>query len=183
MAGRRAENAARGLLKKLGAGDRPPINVRRIAESLGLAVVESSELELGERGQISGLLLRREGRTICVLNKLQSRTRRRFTLAHELGHFLLHPAQESYIDVVARSARSSEGTDLWEIEANAFAAELLMPASLVIECAPDDLDPSFHDDQDKIVELAKTFRVSREAMTFRLMNLGLFVSSPIGTAF
>ena len=63
--------------------------------------------------------------------------RQRFTIAHEIGHFLLHTDEDVHIDekrpIGRRDDLSSQAVDACEIEANQFAAELLMPESLVRE--------------------------------------------------
>ena len=180
MGRRRAENAAHRLLQQMGIGEHPPIDVRWIAKELGISILERPRLYKAGYGVISGLLLRREGRTICILNKDHASTRRRYSLAHEIGHFNLHPPEEAYIDVAARSDRSSDGTDPREIEANAFAAALLMPERTLCKQVPIPLDISFEDDAEKVSQRAKKFNVSTMAMTYRLLNLGLLVDKPAG---
>jgi Zn-dependent peptidase ImmA (M78 family) len=180
MGRRRAENAAHRLLQQLRVGEHLPIDVKKIAKTLGIAIVERPQLSKAGYGTISGLLLRREGSTICIINRDHSPTRRRYSIAHEIGHFILHPPEEAYIDVAARSDKSSDGTDPREIEANAFAAVLLMPEQLLRQCVPRPLDISFEDDAEAISQLAKEFNVSTMAMTYRLLNLGLLVESPAG---
>lgn len=172
MGRRRAENTARRLLQEQGFAASLPICLRKLAAKLGISVVERPNLMLNDE-PMSGLLLRREGQTICIVNKDHAVTRRRYTVAHEIAHFVLHPAAESYLDVVARSPASALGEDPKEIEANAFAAELLMPEELIREQVSEPLHLSFEAEERKIRELAKRFRVSRPAMTFRLLNLDL----------
>jgi len=70
-----------------------------------------------------------------------------------------------------RDERSSEGTDEHEIEANIFAAELLMPAAF-LERDLEQLDPADLLDEDGLISLAAAYRVSPQALTFRLANLG-----------
>jgi len=94
--------------------------------------------------------------------------RQRFTLAHELGHHILHknvkteylPRQESYW--------GEEKPDI-EKEADFFAACFLMPKELVIKV--------FKEKTKKINELAILFGVSPQAMRYRLSFLGLKASS------
>src|SRR5262249_27226401 len=150
MGRRRAENAAHRLLQQLDVGESLSIDVRGIAKTLGMAIIERPQLSKAGYGTISGLLLRREGRTICIINKVHPRTRRRYSIAHEIGHFILHPPEEAYIDVAARSEKSSDGTDPREIEANAFAAALLMPEPLLRQRVFRPLDISFEDDAEAI---------------------------------
>jgi Zn-dependent peptidase ImmA (M78 family) len=171
MSRRRASSAARQLLRKLDDCDDLPIDVEKIAARLGIEVVFralDAELSLPS-GNTSALLLRRHGRSICVVNENHAFTRRRFSIAHEIGHFLLHPPKESY-DVIARDDHSSEGIYREEIEANAFAAELLMPEHLVRSRVKGPLDLF---SEECISELAALFNVSQVAMTHRLTYLGL----------
>ena len=99
--------------------------------------------------------------------------RARFTIAHEIGHFLMHSKEQPiFIDktpkILFRNSASSTGEIFKEKEANAFAAALLMPKDLierVIINAPDDVEKA-------IKYLANEFGVSEQAMTFRLSNLG-----------
>ena len=98
---------------------------------------------------------------------IQNEGRRRFTLAHELGHHLLRHSASFYVDFVdvGGTAGDSPGYN-WQHEraANEFAANLLMPADLVRAAFRRDPDGQ---------RLATTFAVSRLAMGFRLAALGL----------
>lgn len=176
---RRAANAASRLLRDLRVHPTPPVDIEAIARQLGIDIVERAGLRLPGRDGLSGLLLQRKGHTICVVNRDHHINRRRFTIAHEIGHYLLHPRQESFIDpdfsLAARDNMSSEGVDPQEIEANAFAAELLMPGEWLLNEVrrPHELDV-FEDAT--IKHLAQRYGVSVQAMTLRLTNLGLLSS-------
>ena len=68
--------------------------------------------------------------------------------------------------VLMRDPKSATGTEKVEIEANQFAAELLMPEALIkqaLESEPFDID-----DDSPIEELAKKFRVSKQALEYRI---------------
>ena len=118
---------------------------------------------------------------IIGLNVSHSKTRQRFTLAHELGHILLHKSatgglhvDETDFFVRFRDPISSDGSDRDEREANAFAAELLMPQGFLakdIATVSDRLSVS--SDETFLSELAARYGVSRQALSFRLINLGL----------
>jgi Zn-dependent peptidase ImmA (M78 family) len=167
-----AEGRAAELLEKLGVRT-APIPVEKIAVQLGLVVERAV---LGD--DVSGLLVVQDGRGVIGINTTQSPTRQRFTVAHELGHFVLHPtAMPVFIDKsflkpyfsAFRNFASSTGEDILEREANSFAASLLMPEKLVHQ-AITELQVDLADD-DEVEALAKWFRVSRQAMSFRLANL------------
>lgn len=90
--------------------------------------------------------------------------RRRFTLAHELGHFLMH--EGDFTDNGFETPSSSI-----EREANLFAKELLMPSHLVTQIYKG--FKSLNIELDIVSELSWAFRVSKESMVIRLSELGL----------
>jgi Zn-dependent peptidase ImmA (M78 family) len=157
-----------------------PVPVEQLGRALGV------EIRLAPTEEpLSGFLLREDQahRAIIGVNQAQHRHRQRFTIAHELGHFLLHAGQDLYVDGHAESGlkmsrrdeAASAGTNVEEIEANAFAAELLMPATFLqadlAEAIPRDrLD---EEGLDRLLDqLAATYEVSKQALTYRLVNLG-----------
>jgi Zn-dependent peptidase ImmA (M78 family) len=150
---------------------RVPVDVKQVASKLGLVI---RSFDLGEN--ISGMLVVENGRGIISYNPNESPLRQRFTIAHELGHYELHQkANQVFVDkkfqYLFRNERSSQGIDFLEQEANAFAASLLMPKHLILEeLKKHDFD---YADEIGLKELAKTFNVSTQAMSFRLANLGL----------
>jgi len=167
----RIETTAQQLLDEHGLSELP-VPVEMIAEQSGAAVRYRTF-----DGDVSGLLLRTEDGIIIGVNSTHPKTRQRFTIAHELGHLLLHKEELLHVDESAsirfRDEESSLATKADEIEANQFASELLMPAHLVwkeIDALPDDLDP-----EDAIPVLAERFEVSEQAMTLRLNRLGALV--------
>ena len=109
-------------------------------------------------------------------NSAHARVRQRFTISHEIAHYLLHARRSGkaqlFIDkqiTYRRDEQSSTGMDSDEIEANKFGAALLMPRGLVQqEVRAQDLDL---DDGEAIDVLAKKFQVSTAAMSNRLQNL------------
>jgi Zn-dependent peptidase ImmA (M78 family) len=153
-----------GLLEQHGQSQ-PPVRIERIARNLGV------EIRSGDLGDVSGLIVRKGDTAIIGVNSQQMRQRQRFTIAHELGHFLLHEGLEHHVDhdyrVNFRSDLSSTATNVDEIEANFFAASILMPKQFLDDL---DADAAVADDE-KVAELAKSFDVSRHAMSLRLVNL------------
>ncbi len=76
-------------------------------------------------------LRRRDAAIITVNSALSYEGQKRFVIAHELGHFFLHPDTRQVETVVAEQiANWSEHQETEEYEANLFAAEFLMPRSL-----------------------------------------------------
>jgi Zn-dependent peptidase ImmA (M78 family) len=157
-----------------------PVPVEYVAHRLGLRV---ESVRLGE--DVSGLLVLHGNLATIGYNEEQSLVRQRFTVAHELGHFCLHAAEahESglFIDKKFRieywrDGTSSTGSQTQEIEANRFAASLLMPEELVRKTI---IQPGYQIDEgddDALQELASKFEVSVQAMSLRLASLGLFES-------
>ncbi len=123
------------------------------------------------------MLFREGNRAIIGVNATHPPTRQRFTIAHEIGHFLMHSERSMFVDktVVFRDRSSSLGTDAEEIEANQFAAALLMPETLVLSEVKALVASSKSRNGDRWVkQLAKQFDVSPQSMQFRLANLGVF---------
>lgn len=146
-----------------------PVNLNRVVERLGLSLNEKP-LE----SEYSGFLAVKE-KTI-VVNSNHPSVRRRFTIAHEIGHYQLHRRSEDipvFIDrTVYHRKESVAGVDhLMEMQANAYAAGLLMPEALLDEYLEDHPSLDLEKPAD-IKTLAEEFEVSRPAMEFRLINLG-----------
>ena len=146
-----------------------PVPVDEVARHLGIQV---DEADLGE--ECSGMLVRDEDYAVIGVNVKHHEHRKRFTIAHEIAHFVLHGG-EAYIDrpphIDLRAADSGSGTQQEETEANQFAAALLMPADQVrAAVAEQPFDPTR---DDELPNLARRFKVSPQAMTTRLIHLGL----------
>jgi Zn-dependent peptidase ImmA (M78 family) len=161
------EHLVRDLLSKNRVA-RPPVPVDDIAREAGAEIVVNRFNK-----EISGLLLRTNDKIIIGVEKTQPHTRQRFTISHELAHLLLHDGEEVRVDtnfrINLRSPESSTAEDIEEIEANAFAASLLMPeAFLKQDLANFILDV---EDPQQVQQLARRYEVSAQAMTIRLMNL------------
>jgi Zn-dependent peptidase ImmA (M78 family) len=166
----RVEQKAQRLLEESEAL-RVPIPLESVIRHLGL-VSQARPL-----ADASGVLVVENGRGLIGYNANHSPVRQRFTIAHEIGHFVLHAPRNKqsrlFVDrsVFKRDDTSSTGNDVEEIDANKFAAALLMPEVLVrSEISRHQLDL---DDEDDVSSLARRFNVSAAAMSFRLENLGL----------
>ena len=96
----------------------PPVDVFAIAQRLGVMLAEASSEEWD--GVVESDT---DGRAVIYVRSDQALTRQRFTVAHELGHLLLHEPGRRF-----RDSWSSTGVDLAEVQANNFAAALLMPS-------------------------------------------------------
>lgn len=125
---------------------------------------------------MSGMLVVQGDIATAVVNRDHSMTRKRFTLAHELGHFILHKDSSSvFIDsspIFYRDEQSAQGLLTEEVEANAFAAELLMPENWLREKVAD-LPLDYVTDEAGVARLAQELQVSVQALSIRLGKLGL----------
>ena len=149
--------------------EEPPVPVRRIARGCGARIFRE-----GQEGDLSGFLFRRAKEIVIGVNTNHAPVRQRFTIAHELGHLLLHDVDELHVDrgfmVRLRSDISSLGLDENEMEANRFAAELLMPTRF-LKRDLEGAELNFTDDA-TLRLLARRYGVSAQALAIRLSGLG-----------
>jgi len=173
------ENIANELLCQT-VGFRCPVQVEAAAEQLGLRVESAA---LGD--DVSGVLVLHGANATIGYNEDHHKVRQRFSIAHELGHYYLHAKEAHksglFIDRVRqtefrRDASSSTGQRAQEVEANRFAAALLMPERLVRDAVAEYGSHIDEGDEDVLAELAARFEVSTQAMSVRLAALGLFDS-------
>lgn len=147
---------------------RPPVPVDRVAKRLKLLLAP-----LPADDEISGAIVRKDGHVVIAINPAHHINRQRFTIAHELGHYFLHEGLEQHVDqnfrVSWRNADSSKAVNWTEIQANRFAAELLMPTKFMQR----DLDSLNQIDKRTVALLASKYVVSPEAMKIRLSQLGI----------
>jgi Zn-dependent peptidase ImmA (M78 family) len=151
-----------------------PIRPESVALHLGIAVQYEAFSD-----DLSGALIRKEGASVIAVNSGHSKTRQAFTMAHEIGHAALGHAGDIFVDkafINKRDLTSSMAVNAQEIQANQFAASLLMPKALLM--------PEFGatsargGDRDELIKaMAKKFAVSKKAMEYRLVNLA-FISPP-----
>lgn len=135
-----------------------PINVAKLATSLGIQV---EYVDLSD--DISGSYKQTNAGGIIHINTNQHPNRQRFTLAHELGHHVL--LHGDMVDSDETLFRQDGVSNPLEVDANKFAAELLMPEALVNHLIRSEDKPT-------IDYLSEKFEVSPRAMIIRLKNLG-----------
>lgn len=154
-----------------------PVDLQRICDHLSVKV-HYEELE----DKVSGVLMIKGGDRHALINDKHHPNRQRFSLAHELGHLVLHDCREDrlFIDTTMRmyqrvGASSDEAytnsdsltTPAEEREANLFASALLMPEDLIhVEAEHLSLE-----EETDVALLARTFSVSDQAMSIRLQKL------------
>lgn len=125
-----------------------------------------------ELGKISAILLKEKNKALIVVNRKHHEHRQRFSIAHEIGHLLMHDNAEHVKvekELEPRLFTRAEGVQsMEEKEANVFAAELLMPEDLLVE----DLLKSIDNNEDNVLsKLAADYEVSEIALSYRLRNL------------
>ena len=157
-----AEKEAKIVFEVTWADRGVPVDPVTIGRSLGLKVLEA---ELPD--EVSGAIVKDVGADpIIMVEQRDSMNRKRFTCAHELGHFIWHSREPdtageyAYVDL--RDPQSATGHEQEEVFANGFGAALLMPA--------DDTRKAWRK-LGSIATLSYKFGVSSEAMGFRLKNL------------
>ena len=146
-----------------------PVPVESIAEDLLGLRIEEDDL-----GECSGML--KPAERLIVVNASEAMSgdtpthRQRFTIAHELGHWICHAHGADSAPTYCRSQDVSQDTDrTLEREANVFGAELLMPETAVREAWAAFPDTS---------KLASRFEVSGLAAQWRLFSFGLVNRRP-----
>jgi Zn-dependent peptidase ImmA (M78 family) len=139
-----------------------PISLDLVCEKLGFKIIPYDFPE-----SISALFIIEEGIKAIGVNKNHSPARKRFSIAHELGHFVsghedFNHEEVSHID---REKKYLNRFHRMEEEADEFAAEVLMPEFL--------LKNDYRELSGNIEKLAKKYLVSQQAMTIQLLNLKL----------
>ena len=140
-----------------------PVRLGMLASELGINVKLSA---LG-RG-LSGLIEHTGGTYTIKINRHETRERQRFTLAHEIAHYLLHrdvidSSGEIRDNVLYRSGQPER----LEYEANRLAADLIMP----IDRVQSDLATIRVPISETVIErLAQEWQVSKAAMEIRLSS-------------
>jgi Zn-dependent peptidase ImmA (M78 family) len=127
---------------------------------------------------VAGMLIVKDDYGVISVNAGHHPNRRRFTIAHELGHYLLHCNSSTVFlntgSIFFRDERSSTSDEQEEIEANEFAVSLLMPEEILtsrFRSEPVDI----HDDVGMRL-LAMQFGVSVQALTIGLTRLRLILA-------
>jgi len=171
------KSKAREILLAWGKSELP-VNVREIAKLHSIIVDEDKT----PKENLSGFLYVDGDTKVIGVNKTHPKTRRRFTIAHELGHYFLHrhdhgsphvDKQSNVSSAHFRDDSSSKGIDAQEIEANLFAAELLMPEDRIIEKLKEYSSLLECCGEEVVEKLSRDFDVSIQAMIVRLTSLEL----------
>lgn len=117
------------LLQELGI-DSLPVDPFAIAERLGIAL----QAMPSRMGGASGMLIHVAGQFgICFPTHIESEGFKKFSVGHEIGHYRLPGHVEAVLDEYGQhvSAAGFRSSSRYELEADHFAAALLMPTRLV----------------------------------------------------
>ena len=155
-----------------------PVDPFVLADRMGVTVYRVTF----PKGAVAGALRRRDGKAEILVRTADPVARQVFTLAHELGHYVLHwpaasgPDQgpDTFVDTdlqLYRHGPAEAGPEAdrdrrkREVQANMFAAALLMPEP----------DVRLEWERTKsLKELARVFEVSQEAMRYRIAQLEIW---------
>ncbi len=148
----------RSILKNLNIKE-APIPVERVANLFSLEVVYYPKFP----DSVSGTIIKDEDLHAIGINQNHPEVRQRFTIAHEIGHYIMGHDENKILDDTF-----DKNTDK-EREANKFASELLMPYDLL----KSDIEQKAQD----IPSLAKKYEVSEQAMSIRLLETSLINSN------
>lgn len=149
----------------------PPIDVEAIAKALQISVTyEPTEPDL------AGFLIAgnaNKGKTIIGINGALPKLRQRFSLAHMIGHFMMHNTVPLRVDKTKDQGLFDQSTDLVteEVEANLFAIELLLPRDWLNS----EIEGSLIDAEDATIHrLAKRYQVTASMLLAQIFHLRCF---------
>lgn len=152
------ENAVDNYVTRL-VGNESPVNIERVASGVGVAEIEPRRISTD-----GYLAVRPDGQYAIRYNEDADSNRRRFTIAHEIGHLIL--ADICGFRVSEPVARGGERNDREEILVNRIAAKLLMPESRLVSALSNSARGWW-----QIAQLARRYEVSTQAMLIRLSEL------------
>lgn len=140
-----------------------PVPIEKLAYQLGITEIQKLEAD----GFIGGLITTdTKSKGVILVSDNLPRGRRRFTIGHELGHFLIptHKPEKgdrflcSIDDLLALDPKTVDRRKRWEAEANRFAGLMLVPPPIFRKDANASRDPDLKD----ILNLAERYGVSKE---------------------
>lgn len=148
-----------------------PVPLEELAQLAGISKLEAFDSE-GFEGALLTNATKSDG--AIFYSRRSPRPRQRFTIGHELGHFLLPWHRQSSFQCTAEDISARANKD-WEIQANQFSAELLMPASLVKRR----LQPLGEPELAHIQKLCVDFETSVEMTARRVVELSEYACAVV----
>lgn len=154
----RSASDVRALGRKYGCFDNHTLDVERLIQFIPGIKLEYTDFD----STLSGSLSKHGDSWLIRVNKLHSKNRQRFTIAHELGHFVYHKDDEQeFVDTTFFRGLTADNL---EHTANRFASDLLMPEDEVRKMID-------KENVRNVAELAGLFGVSSSAMLYRVKEL------------
>ena len=156
-----------------------PIDIKEIIKYLGIKYNTKPNFK---KIKLDGMISIENNEPVIWSNPMKTsiKERVRFTLAHELGHFMLHIAPVEDLSIVKPiedetiSYYRDDNWDKIEMEANNFASQFLMPSAMITEKATKIVTEKPNFTKIEIIEeLSNIFTVSTTAMTYRLKSMGV----------
>jgi Zn-dependent peptidase ImmA (M78 family) len=142
---------------------RAPVDVVGMARELGLSVIEEQLPP-----NVSGKITRKgsgDDNYVITVSSAHPETRKRFTIAHEIAHFIFHRSRIGDGVIENGLYRSTQLSDAVERQANQYAACILMPHELVYT--------AWREGKNTPAELADYFGVSAPVAKIRIEELSL----------
>jgi Zn-dependent peptidase ImmA (M78 family) len=144
-----------------------PVKLGSLASEIGVGAIKVATMSTG----VSGQIMKEGGEYVIRVNRNEARERQRFTIAHELAHYMLHrhvidSSPNGITDTVLYRSGASERI---EYEANRLAADLVMPMNLIEKKLNEEFGGVVT--EATIESLAASFGVSKSAMEIRLSTL------------
>jgi len=136
-----------------------PIDIRSIARKLGVTIIDDVDMDK----DISGRLVSQSGKWYIYVNAFHDEKRKRFTIAHEIAHFILHTKEKKEFNDVSFFRSPDHSKE--EVDANKLAAKILMPEQAFFE--------EIRKGNNSLLQLATIFNVSGMACEYRAKELGL----------
>jgi Zn-dependent peptidase ImmA (M78 family) len=152
------------LTRAVGVEGQFPVPLHELAEYLGYKLFDFDTSIATNFANVSGIIDYRAKK--IYLNAHDSLARRHFTLAHEIAHACLHAGGPNTVETDMRDMfESASGQKVKEIQANYFAADLLMPVQIFAR--------KWVDYKGDVARLAEFFVVSSTAVNIRIQSLGI----------
>lgn len=159
---------AKAVLEQIGVN--PPVPIDEIAEAAGITDIQMLQTT-GFEGALITDDCKREG--VILVNLRSRQERRRFTIGHELGHFLnpWHTPPDGGFKCTKEDmfapANGSNARRSMELEANVFSAEMLMPEKIFRQDLKKFISPGL----EHVVDLAEKYQTSKLATARRFVDL------------
>lgn len=154
----RSASDLRNLGRQNDCYDGVTLDVEKLVQFIPDVKLEYTDMD----STLSGSLSKQDNIWLIRINKVHSRARQRFSIAHELGHFVYHKDDEKeFVDTTFFRGLTSDNL---EYTANKFASELLMPEEQVRQLIDKENVRS-------VADLASRFGVSSAAMLYRVKEL------------